>query len=266
MCNVRQSLLHTERDLDALLARYPGGSQAAFAQALSIQQQTQAEEVKLRAEEEAKAASALNGGVSEVSTPGSEILTDRPSVTLSEAGLRHRLNIASRLADSTLDHDMTTSAAGTPSNLQPPPSPSDVHPLSFHPSHNISTLAKNVDEYRAELTSTGVKKVVWPANVSVYNYCDYLLVPRCGFSRPAFLTMPRRTDSFKLAFHSLVYELEWPRTNKLRHSLHSPPLPFFFCAETDYALYLGVRQDATARRLRKDLRSHRNFVPHLPDH
>lgn len=195
MCNVRQSLLHTERDLDALLARYPGGSQAAFAEALFIQQQTQAEEVKLRAEEEAKAASALNGGVSEVSTPGSEILTDRPTVTLSEAGLRHRLNIASRLADSTLDHGMSSSSsAGTPSNLQPPPSPSDVHPLSFHPSHDISTLAKNVDEYRAELTSTGVKKVVWPANVSVYNYCDYLLVPRCGFLTSAFLTVPRRTN------------------------------------------------------------------------
>lgn len=68
--------------------------------------------------------------------------------------------------------------------------PTDIAVLTWHPDPKISELATEVATLRDALTSTGVNKVVFPANVTYFNFFDYLLVP------------------------TLVYELEYPRTDK----------------------------------------------------
>lgn len=70
----------------------------------------------------------------------------------------------------------------------------DPHPLSSHPDTLISNLARDIENAREELISTGsdgdvAKRVMWPENVTYANFWDYLLVP------------------------TLVYELEYPRTD-----------------------------------------------------
>ncbi|KAH8926453.1 hypothetical protein BT69DRAFT_1259288 [Atractiella rhizophila] len=64
--------------------------------------------------------------------------------------------------------------------------------LSWHPDESLSKLANEAIDLEEALTSDGVKKVRWPANITMLNFVDYLLVP------------------------TLVYELEYPRTNRIR--------------------------------------------------
>jgi sterol O-acyltransferase len=83
----------------------------------------------------------------------------------------------------------------------------DPHPLATHPDQLISELAREVESIREDLTSspshittstegvereTYIKTVTWPANVTIANFWDYLLVP------------------------TLVYELSYPRTKAIR--------------------------------------------------
>ncbi|KAL8281287.1 hypothetical protein RQP46_006321 [Phenoliferia psychrophenolica] len=64
--------------------------------------------------------------------------------------------------------------------------------MSWHPEPMIGDLATDLATIKEVLVSTGVKKVEFPANVTWWNFTDYLLVP------------------------TLVYQLEYPRTNKIR--------------------------------------------------
>ncbi|KAF8517991.1 MBOAT, membrane-bound O-acyltransferase family-domain-containing protein [Hysterangium stoloniferum] len=66
------------------------------------------------------------------------------------------------------------------------------HPLIYHPDHKISKLAQELTEVETDLVSTGPQNVRWPENVGWANYFDYLLVP------------------------SLVYDIEYPRTDRIR--------------------------------------------------
>ncbi|EJD47986.1 MBOAT-domain-containing protein [Auricularia subglabra TFB-10046 SS5] len=66
------------------------------------------------------------------------------------------------------------------------------HPLAHHLDPNVAKLAKQMGEYDAELTSDGPDRVRWPANISFANFADYQLIP------------------------TLVYELEYPRTDRIR--------------------------------------------------
>jgi sterol O-acyltransferase len=94
------------------------------------------------------------------------------------------LAAADSLPNGTIGYGRTTSPPPVePSNLPP-------HPLVDHPDPQISELAKEVTELESELTSTGPERKRWPANITWANYADYLLVP------------------------SLVYELEFPRTDR----------------------------------------------------
>ncbi|KIK61813.1 hypothetical protein GYMLUDRAFT_42858 [Collybiopsis luxurians FD-317 M1] len=77
-------------------------------------------------------------------------------------------------------------------NQKPPTSPLSPHPLIDHPDLKISSLAKEYTELRGELTSAGPLYVTYPANMTVKNFAVYMLIP------------------------TLVYELEYPRTNKIR--------------------------------------------------
>ncbi|GLB41942.1 putative sterol O-acyltransferase [Lyophyllum shimeji] len=68
----------------------------------------------------------------------------------------------------------------------------EAHPLVDHPDERIAELAKDYCDLRSELTSTGPARVTWPDNITIKNFADYMLVP------------------------TLVYELEYPRTDRIR--------------------------------------------------
>ena len=70
------------------------------------------------------------------------------------------------------------------------PSVADPHPLTDHPDERISDLAKEYTDLQGELSSSGPLYVVWPNNISLKNFATYMLIP------------------------TLVYELEYPRTDK----------------------------------------------------
>jgi len=66
------------------------------------------------------------------------------------------------------------------------------HPLVHHPDERIVALAHRLHECEAELTGTGATKTRWPANITFTNFAVYQLIP------------------------TLVYELEFPRTRRIR--------------------------------------------------
>ncbi|KAK0214773.1 MBOAT, membrane-bound O-acyltransferase family-domain-containing protein [Armillaria fumosa] len=72
------------------------------------------------------------------------------------------------------------------------PSAFDPHPLIDHPNEYISDLAKEYSELQGELRSPGPEYIVWPNNITLKNFAVYQLIP------------------------TLVYELEYPRTDKIR--------------------------------------------------
>ncbi|EJT97603.1 MBOAT-domain-containing protein [Dacryopinax primogenitus] len=72
------------------------------------------------------------------------------------------------------------------------PIESHQHPLFDHPNNKISELAEELGSLEQELTSVGLNRIRWPANVTFTNFADYMLIP------------------------TLVYELEYPRTDRIR--------------------------------------------------
>jgi sterol O-acyltransferase len=72
----------------------------------------------------------------------------------------------------------------------PPPAP---HPLVNHPNHEISSLAEEYSDALQELRSRGPRHhTQWPNNIGWKDFTIYQLIP------------------------TLVYELEYPRTDKIR--------------------------------------------------
>ncbi|KAG8721403.1 hypothetical protein FRC08_013357 [Ceratobasidium sp. 394] len=71
-----------------------------------------------------------------------------------------------------------------------PPLP--PHPLTSHPTSNISLLAQSLNQMDTELTSTGKNRVRFPTNLTYANFLDFQMVP------------------------TLCYELEYPRTERIR--------------------------------------------------
>lgn len=65
-----------------------------------------------------------------------------------------------------------------------------AYALVDHPDQQIAVMAKDYVELDGELVSTGPEYVRWPENVTLKNFAMYMLIP------------------------SLVYELEYPRTEK----------------------------------------------------
>lgn len=103
--------------------------------------------------------------------------------------LRNRLQKNAHDLSSISGLPATTGTQLIPPTEIPRPVP---HPLSDHPDERISTLAKEYTEMETELTSTGPEYVRWPANITLKNFAVYQLIP------------------------TLVYELEYPRTDKIR--------------------------------------------------
>ncbi|OCH96310.1 MBOAT-domain-containing protein [Obba rivulosa] len=83
-----------------------------------------------------------------------------------------------------------TSPLSTEKSVRGVPTPSEV--LTHHPSPRIAELAKTHAELESELTSTGPEHVRYPDNISLKNFAVYQLIP------------------------TLVYELEYPRTDRIR--------------------------------------------------
>jgi sterol O-acyltransferase len=73
-----------------------------------------------------------------------------------------------------------------------PVSPTSPHVLVDHPNEGISAMAKDYSELEGELSSSGPYRVTYPNNVTMKNFAVYQLIP------------------------TLVYELEYPRTDRIR--------------------------------------------------
>ncbi|TFY75945.1 hypothetical protein EWM64_g8065, partial [Hericium alpestre] len=72
------------------------------------------------------------------------------------------------------------------------PQPPKPHPLVDHPDEAIAAMAAEYSDMDGELVSTGPEYVRWPENITFKNFAVYLLIP------------------------TLVYDLEYPRTNRIR--------------------------------------------------
>ncbi|KAI0033940.1 MBOAT, membrane-bound O-acyltransferase family-domain-containing protein [Vararia minispora EC-137] len=70
--------------------------------------------------------------------------------------------------------------------------PPEQHPLVDHPDTHISALAQEWTELDRDLVSSGPIYVRWPENITFKNFVVYQLIP------------------------TLVYELEYPRTHRIR--------------------------------------------------
>ncbi|KAF9266940.1 MBOAT-domain-containing protein [Marasmius fiardii PR-910] len=90
-----------------------------------------------------------------------------------------------------LNHDVNIQV-NMPLEEERIPSPAAPHPLIDHPDDRIADLAREYSELQGELTSSGPLYIVWPNNITVKNFAVYMLIP------------------------TLVYELEYPRTEKIR--------------------------------------------------
>lgn len=72
------------------------------------------------------------------------------------------------------------------------PNDATSHILVNHPDPQISALATEYTELESELVSSGPERVRWPENITFKNFAVYQLIP------------------------TLVYELEYPRTKRIR--------------------------------------------------
>ena len=149
----------------------------------------------------------LEAGTTPVGTPGA-ILEQSP---LSRAGAI----TPTRNRDNDLRRRSITQSSrkkGVPAtDALPRPDPDLPHGTSLEPAHEISPhgtaapselawspnervalLARNIDAMEEELKSNGAKGLVWPQNVTYAHFLDYLFIP------------------------TLVYQLEYPRTNVMR--------------------------------------------------
>ncbi|KAJ7091421.1 MBOAT, membrane-bound O-acyltransferase family-domain-containing protein [Mycena belliarum] len=83
--------------------------------------------------------------------------------------------------------------SSTPTNnVDEPVSATQPHILVDHPNEGISAMAKDYSELEEELSSSGRYRVTYPNNQTMKNFAVYQLIP------------------------TLVYELEYPRTERIR--------------------------------------------------
>ncbi|CUA78209.1 sterol O-acyltransferase [Rhizoctonia solani] len=135
---------------------------------------------------EAKQAAPQSPGTQSV-TPIGTPLSDK-EVALDQATLRQRLNSTEPVKKEE-NISRPRSSSYFPTGDVPPLPP---HPLINHPSSNISVLAQNLTDMDLELTSTGKNRIRYPNNISYANFLDFQMVP------------------------TLCYELEYPRTERIR--------------------------------------------------
>ncbi|CAE6417478.1 unnamed protein product [Rhizoctonia solani] len=140
-------------------------------------------EVVLAEAKEATLQSPDTQSVTPIGTP----LSDKEAI-LDQAKLRQRLNSTEQVKkEDNILPPKTSSYLPTGDVPELPP-----HPLVHHPSSNIAALAQSLTHMDRELTSTGKSRIRFPNNISYANFLDFQMVP------------------------TLCYELEYPRTERIR--------------------------------------------------
>ncbi|KAG1907893.1 MBOAT, membrane-bound O-acyltransferase family-domain-containing protein [Suillus fuscotomentosus] len=125
----------------------------------------------------------------EMSTPDTEgVLIKSFTDAKTAAALRQRLAAVS----SSLDENTKSERGAANGNGRGIDGVEIAHVLSYHPDEHVAGLAKEFLDLDSELVSTGPEQVRWPDNVTYRNFAVYQLIP------------------------TLVYELEYPRTDRIR--------------------------------------------------
>ncbi|KAG1795165.1 MBOAT, membrane-bound O-acyltransferase family-domain-containing protein [Suillus plorans] len=125
----------------------------------------------------------------EMSTPDTEgVLMKSYTDVKTAAALRQRLAAIS----SSLDENTKSERGADNGNGRGVDGVEIAHVLSYHPDEHVAGLAKEFLDLDSELVSTGPEQVRWPDNVTYRNFAVYQLIP------------------------TLVYELEYPRTDRIR--------------------------------------------------
>ncbi|KAG6919522.1 hypothetical protein DXG01_005112 [Tephrocybe rancida] len=125
-------------------------------------------------------------------TPGTPDAPEGATTSYTDAAtataLRRRLAKVSQATDGNISvANISTEKEGDTQTT-----PFEPHALVDHPDERIAALANEYSELQSELTSSGPIFVTWPNNISLKNFTLYQLFP------------------------SLVYELEYPRTDRIR--------------------------------------------------
>ncbi|KGB75845.2 sterol O-acyltransferase [Cryptococcus deuterogattii R265] len=88
--------------------------------------------------------------------------------------------------------DLPLGTSLEPSHTTSPHVPSPPGALAWSSNEEIALLATNIDAMQEELKSNGAKGLVWPQNVTYRHFLDFMFFP------------------------TLVYQLEYPRTDTMR--------------------------------------------------
>ncbi|KAI0061050.1 MBOAT-domain-containing protein [Artomyces pyxidatus] len=172
-----------------------GYLQWASAQSDELMSQLRRETDRVGGWEDAIAAAAshrasLDGGHTTSSSPGigTPDMPDGSQKSYVDAPVADALR--KRLVRENEKADERNASSSEPERSKPVgPAP---HPLVDHPDPQISALATDYTEMEADLVSSGPEYVRWPENITYKNFAVYMLIP------------------------TLVYELEYPRTNRIR--------------------------------------------------
>ncbi|KAL7421034.1 Sterol O-acyltransferase 2 (Sterol-ester synthase 2) [Cryptotrichosporon argae] len=204
-----------KRTLDQYVDSLPGGYDAVIAEAAARQ---------VELEEQEAAAGTTSGGATPLGTPGvntpasiddalasasasalsgAASSTVPPAIALShvhDGDLRKRATAGSkRRALHPATDALPAPAKGLPlgTSLEPshhttPHRPRPVSQLAWSADDRVALLARNVDQMDDELRSNGPRGLAWPENVTYRHFFEFMFFP------------------------TLVYQLEYPRTNSIR--------------------------------------------------
>ncbi|KAG2075676.1 hypothetical protein BDR04DRAFT_1133274 [Suillus decipiens] len=168
-------------ELNRAMARV-GGLEQALRDATSKRTQAQA------ALAETPVSDVVSTPPIETCTPDAEgVLLKSYTDVKTAAALRQRLTAISSSSDENTESKRgAVNGSGCGSNAEV------ACVLSYHPDELVAGLAKEFLDLDSELVSTGPEQVRWPDNVTYRNFAVYQLIP------------------------TLVYELEYPRTDRIR--------------------------------------------------
>jgi sterol O-acyltransferase len=246
--NVSGHVEKTTKSLRTLVASVAGGWDAAI---------REAEANRARLDEKTQGSDEATSGTSAAPTPSNGSIPSTPGIQILEvdgttkavidadaaATLRRRLVRAAADAEAGGDTPVRPMAQRHVTHSEPPPPrptgrtdsgagladphprAPGVHPLVDHPDARVSEMARELSELEAELVSTGPRYVRWPDNIGWKNFAEYMLIP------------------------SLVYELEYPRTDRLVHPQNSRPI--LMEGHLGYAHFMCSR-----KQLRRSVHSH----------
>lgn len=167
-----------EARLEQVLESMPGGRRAAEAEARSAWEKACTEGSAVDDQEEE------HPDRKRLEVPSSAAQQSSEEDAAEATALRHRHASGRRRSGSPLKHKK---------GPQPKPTREEaphegVETLTWYPENHVSHLAMAICDAKDALSSGGKENISFPANVTMLNFLDYLVVP------------------------TLVYELEYPRT------------------------------------------------------